>query len=543
MRVLLDLGERHAAARHELLEQRVGGGRRLHVEGLAAERQRQPHVPAQLIEDPPVLEHLAARRRLDERRLVLRVGLREADGEPVYGDALVAEGDGRGLEAEARCDDVVRMARGRGQHRVDHHQQFQRLERTAGLGLVGPGEQGIAADHEQRLHLSVARRQDLIGERRGRQPGRGIGETAHAQRLAETGRSARLLGARDARELAEQHTAVRDALAGLHPAPADGVEREHEVVHQHTVRCHAGAGAAGGVAARAAREEPGCGADVLGGDPGLRRDTLGRERRDRGGELRSARGLGCDEVAVLQTLGEDHLQHRRQQRNILTREALQVQVGLACGLGAPRVDDDELEAALARLMQALRGVEGRDTAPHRNQGVGTHQQTDIGVGEVLRPGAPLAVQRHRDRFTRLVDGGVGEAHRRTDGVHPGLAQHHARGAEMAEGAAVHRHRARAVTMQDVLRPRRHLAERQVRRYGLERAVRPASLRPQQPLRRIVEGMVVAALHAAVAAVHGVVEVADDARDAPVLERGHEPAGGVAETADGGDFGHGDLAHK
>ena len=89
------------------------------------------------------------------------------------------------LEAESRPDHVVREPRGRRNLRIDDDQQLERLERAARLGLVGPGQQRIAADDDQRPHLAVARRQDLVGQRRRRQAGGRFGEAAHAQRLPE----------------------------------------------------------------------------------------------------------------------------------------------------------------------------------------------------------------------------------------------------------------------------------------------------------------------------------------------------------------------
>ena len=98
-----------------------------------------------------------------------------------------------------------------------------------------------------------------------------------------------------------------------------------------------------------------------------------------------------------------------------------------------------------------------------------------------------------------------------------------------------------MTVEDVAGAHGDLIEHRCARGALEATVVPAPQRRAQTRRRIVEGVVVAAFDAAVAGVHGVVDVADEACDTPVLKGRHQTAGGVAETADGGNFGHGDLA--
>ena len=80
------------------------------------------------------------------------------------------------------------------------------------------------------------------------------------------------------------------------------------------------------------------------GTPATARHALGRERRDRGPQRFESVGLGGDESAVVQALGEDHVEHGRQQLDVVPRQALQVQVGLARRLGHARVDHDQLQA-------------------------------------------------------------------------------------------------------------------------------------------------------------------------------------------------------
>jgi hypothetical protein len=91
--VSLDLLERHAALGNEGLEQLIGRGRRCHIERLSAKRKRQAHVPAELKENSPIFEHITPSRRLDQRRLILRIGLRVTERQAIDGDAFVTEGD------------------------------------------------------------------------------------------------------------------------------------------------------------------------------------------------------------------------------------------------------------------------------------------------------------------------------------------------------------------------------------------------------------------------------------------------------------------
>ena len=450
VRVLLDQVERHATAAHELLHQLLGRRRVLHVDRLAAIGELHSHPAREFVEDAPVGQHLRSGGRLDQARLVLCVRLLVADRQSVRRDALVAERHRRLFQPEPRTEDVVRKTTRRRNLRIDDDEQVERLERAAGLGLVGPGQQRVAADDDQCTHLPLARRQDFVGKRRGRQAGGGLCQAANAQRLAETDARSRLLGTGDTRELAEQHPSIGHWLARTNPAPAHRVERQHEVIHQHAVRRHARPGAARGVASPCPGECSRSLGNLRRRHAGQRCDALRGERCHGGSQRFESLRLCRDEIAVVQALGKNDAEHRREEFDIVTRQALQVNVRLAGRLRHARVDDDQPEPAGTRLVQSLRRIERRDATPHRHQRVGTHEQADVGVGEGLRPRAPSSMQRHRDRLARLVDGGVAEAHRRADRVHEGVAQHDARGAEMTEGAAVHRNRARAVLRENSL---------------------------------------------------------------------------------------------
>ncbi len=88
------------------------------------------------------------------------------------------------------------------------------------------------------------------------------------------------------------------------------------------------------------------------GTPDKRCDALRGERSHGRSQRFESLRFRCDETAVLQALGEDHVEHGGQQFDVVTRQALQVDVGLARRLGDARVDDDQLEAA-ARAPRAV----------------------------------------------------------------------------------------------------------------------------------------------------------------------------------------------
>ena len=68
-----------------------------------------------------------------------------------------------------------------------------------------------------------------------------------------------------------------------------------------------------------------------------------------------AHGLGRDELARAEPLGDDHVGHAERQRGVGARTDQPRLVGVARGLGAPDVDGDDARAAPARLDQVGRG--------------------------------------------------------------------------------------------------------------------------------------------------------------------------------------------
>jgi hypothetical protein len=74
----------------------------------------------------------------------------------------------------------MREARGLGHFDVDAHEQVERAQGAIDFRLIGPGDDGVAADAKQCANLPRAGREDFIGERCGRHFRAELGEPAHA---------------------------------------------------------------------------------------------------------------------------------------------------------------------------------------------------------------------------------------------------------------------------------------------------------------------------------------------------------------------------
>ncbi len=164
-RVPLDLGQRHPGVGgldlHELVGRRLGvdvdrtrvGDRR--TERRASELERHAHPVGEAPEQLPLVDHVAL--GLDDRGRVLRERHREV---PLEVAGVVGL-----LERQLAAEHVVGQARGRAEVHVEAHEQVERLERPHDLLLVREGDRGVAAVADERPHLAVARRQDLVAQR------------------------------------------------------------------------------------------------------------------------------------------------------------------------------------------------------------------------------------------------------------------------------------------------------------------------------------------------------------------------------------------
>ena len=212
----------------------------------------------------------------------------------------------------------------------------------------------VAGDGDERAHLALAGRVDLLGQAGDRQLAVGLGQPAHAavpapeaHALAAAAGAGRVaLRRRGARE---HRAALAVEVAGQHVEHVDQPAGERAEL----LRAGADAGVHGGArrGGQLARHAP----DLLGVDPAGARHPLGREARARSAgtsssPLRcSASAPGVDEVLL-----DERARHRGEQQRVGAGADEVVLVGLLGGAGAARVDHHDLAAALADARAAGR---------------------------------------------------------------------------------------------------------------------------------------------------------------------------------------------
>ncbi len=165
----------------------------------------------------------------------------------------------------------------------------------------------------------------------------------------------------------------------------------HVLRHAHAPQDHRAAGG---------RVEPRDMADRLRVDAADRRHRLGAVGGDIAFELVVADRAAVDEVAIDQPLGDDHMHHRVQQRDVGIRLELQEAIGEARQVRAARIGDDQLGAVAHRVLDPARRdrmIDGR---------VGADQDHHLGLADVdhrvgHRPRAdPFQQRRHRRRMAQ-----------------------------------------------------------------------------------------------------------------------------------------------
>ena len=264
--------------------------------------------------------------------------------------------------------------------------------------------------------------------------------------------------------------------------------------------------------------------------------VLRREVHQRRAQLIEAVGVFAAELRVVEPLLEDHAQHAREQCRIFAGPDLQMEVRAPGQLGAARIHADELQAALPGVVETLDRVGAGRRAGQgeaRDERIAADRERHVGAGERVPATAPDAVSRHRDDLGGLIDRERRVVRRRPDAPVPGARHGHRCRIHEGRGAAVARHRARAVAFDDPFEPPGDRVERAFGCDRLEAASPPSRERAAQPLRPVDLVGKLATLDAAVAARHGVARVASHGRHAPGLdrdlhgaERGADPAVGL-----------------
>ena len=245
------------------------------------------------------------------------------------------------------------------------HHEVERRERAVEPAGVRGREHRVAGDGDERADLTVARRLDLLGERR--RPG--------ARRRTRAGRAPGCAGARSARR--GRRPASRPAWSA--PAFAPPVAGSVNIAPPSRSRLPASTlttstshdasvpnswvqvpmrpyTAARSVAAssRATRRI------VVGVDAADRRDDLGREvARQRARPRRARRRDPRHGAEVDETLGEERVHEPEEEVRVGAGPDEEVLVGFLRGLRPARVDDDEPAAARADRAQPARARRAR----------------------------------------------------------------------------------------------------------------------------------------------------------------------------------------
>ena len=385
----------------------------------------------------------------------------------------------RGEQAEEREREVLPLVHGgRRQHEVaeaggvgdvevDRDAQLEVGHSRLQLGPVGNGQNRVSGRDEERPDLPLARRRHLLRHDRRRQAAQHLGQVADPRAHPVVRRQVH-----HARQPLEVHGRVAEDGAALAVEVAgdqvQGVQQERD--HRRVPpEARPGSTVDGGAlgAGEVAREAPDLARLNPGMDLGLLRGMSARERPQRG---RPA-GLTLDCLAVLETVGEDGLEHREQEEGVavgVDRDVLEHPRGLR----AARIDDDHAPAALGDRVQLVLHPRRAHHAAVRDQRVGADHQEEVGAGEVRdRHDVRRPVQeRARREAVRNVLAGRRVEVRRAEGVHEALGPERVRVRERRGVAHVVADRVAAVLGHDSLQPRADLVQR-------PRPTRPARTRP------------------------------------------------------------------
>ena len=414
--------------------------------------------------------------------------------------------------------------------RVDGHHEVERRQRPVEPPAVRRRQHRVAGDGDDGAHLPVARRVDLLGQRRGRELADDLGRAPHAARAPsrrEPAAGARRTppGVRRQRE----HRAT-----GPVEVPGEDVDDIDQPTRQRAELDGAGADAAVHRRGRRLSQLVGQAADAVGGDAGARRDGIRRE-------------VGCESRHVVDTdhvigqpaevdepVGEQHVHDRGQQEHVGARPDRDVLVGHRGGLAPARVDHDEAAAARLERLEPAREVGRGAQAAVRLERVGTEHHEEVGPVDVgHRNGQRVAEEvPARDVLRHLVDGARREQVRRAEGAEERTDVLPTRQRVRVGVPDVRRDRAAAVRVDDGPQPLVDDGERLgPTDLAMAAALAVAHERATQPVGVVHELAERGALRADVAAAEDVLAIAPDARDDAVLDVQLETAGGLAQRAD------------
>ena len=147
---------------------------------------------------------------------------------------------------------------------------------------------------------------------------------------------------------------------------------------------------------------------MIRGDVGALLHVTRCERFDVAAERFEVLGVLVDEFLVVEPFIENDSNHSGQHRGIFPGNRLKVEDRLLRGFGPPRIDHDELDAALDRAMQVIVGVEGRDPAETGDRRVGSNEKPCVGSCKGRASAVPSTVQSLGEEFPGLIDRATAE---------------------------------------------------------------------------------------------------------------------------------------
>ncbi len=278
---------------------------------------------------------------------------------------------------------------------VDADHRLEPAERRVEARRLWSAQRRVAGHGHQRPQLPLTRRVHLLGQARQRVLAQHLGDAPHPtagpvdEALLEVGRGDG--GHRLHQRGGEHHAAGPVEVAGEHVHHVEQPRRQGAEL----LRARADAPVDRG--ARRGRHLPGHAADGVGGDATGRRHPLGGEGGGQGPDLVHAVDDVGQRPEVRQVLGEQGLDHGRQQRGVGARPDGHPLVGPVRGAGATGIDHDHLAAPRTDGVDLAQHVGAGQQAALRGLGVAAQQQPVLGAMQVRcgdAPHVPVQQQRH-----------------------------------------------------------------------------------------------------------------------------------------------------
>lgn len=448
------------------------------------------------------------------------------------------------LERRERRQDHVCMARGLVEVHVDADHRVEPGQRRVQPRRAWGGQHRVAAKRDQAVDLTRPWRVDLLGQARGRVLADDARCAAHATGLADQRRVARVR--RGQRQVRCDLRAPQRAANGVEVAG----QRTHHVDQPRGQRAEGLRAGSDAAVHRGAR----CRGDLA----RQRDDGVGRDAAERGDApgrpVPRQRAQVVDAVdATLQVLqahaafGEQHMNHREQQRRVASGAQRDPLVRRLRGAGANGVDHDHSTAARAQGLDGAHHVAVRQDAALGRRRVAAEDDEQVGAVDVGDRHLPHVTvhQVVADVLGQLVD-----ARRRETLREPALPHEQrqvAAGVEaaLAHVAAVEGKSVRPVALAHALHELLDALERRGPG-GLAPLPAVADHRPAQPIRVVVHVTQHRALGADVPAAEGVVGIGAD-RDHPLAvvadaDAAHALAQRAGTAVHGGSGGGGFWGH-